>query len=392
MKGYPGTTPTVDAIAKLDLPGTCNVIPRLWRQWLRRASGKVHSIAIDILSELVYWYKPIPDIDEASGRQIGWRKKFKADKLQKSYDQLADALGHTKRQIKDAVLWLERKGYIQRDFRSQGMIANILYIDINVEAIARITHEIPSTPENSHVTLERQTPDARTSDGVTIKRQTDTETSYRDYSLKTSNIDKRLADAKTWTTISQHSNQSIQSNPDDQPKETGLPVHHTETSVTKPNHRDGRESVASLPKKKNKEKEYDSNGYWLIPSKGTHGRIGTLTIKVMQLIIASRSDVLKAYDDGEHLWLLDPYSDDYVPEEEWYQRCPLKLMKHDAEREGSTYHCRAHWFNFVAEDWYEYWGRFAINQPISVLRWADKWSDELAVEWVDEDEWVSMTM
>jgi hypothetical protein len=83
MEGYKGLTKTVAAMQTISLTG--NVIPRSWRHWIKRDSGKVHNTAIDVLAELIYWYRPIEVVDEKTGRVSEWRKKFKADKLQKSY-------------------------------------------------------------------------------------------------------------------------------------------------------------------------------------------------------------------------------------------------------------------------------------------------------------------
>lgn len=185
MKGYPGTTPTVEALGKLNFEG--NIIPRTWRQWLRRDSGKVNSVAIDILAELVYWYRPILDVDEVTGHVKGWRKKFKADKLQKSYKQLSEALGHTERQVADNARWLKKRGYISIEKRSVGPLDNILFMDINVQKLEEIS--FPKADTGSRVDQSPQTQIrynvapkyVQTDQGNTLQRRTYTENTNKEY-------------------------------------------------------------------------------------------------------------------------------------------------------------------------------------------------------------------
>ena len=75
-----------------------NVIDNGWIENLRYDNGKPNMNAIMILSEIVYWYKPTLVRDEITGEVKGYKKKFKADKLQKSYEALGDRIGITKRQ------------------------------------------------------------------------------------------------------------------------------------------------------------------------------------------------------------------------------------------------------------------------------------------------------
>ena len=189
MTGYEGMTPTVEAIGKLNFTG--NIVPRTWRHWLKRDNGKINSVAIDILAELIYWYRPIEVVDEMTGKVIGWRRKFKADKLQKSYAQLSEALGHTKRQISENAKWLKDHGYINLEFRHFPSSSNVLFIDLNVGKISDITFSIPSDTETLDPPSDIQTSDdvapeceasnAETLDGVTPECKTYTENTNKDY-------------------------------------------------------------------------------------------------------------------------------------------------------------------------------------------------------------------
>lgn len=87
---------TVDAIGNMHLEG--NVIPHTWYENIRlESTGKPDLIAITLLSEIVYWYRPSYMKEEESGRLIGMKKKFKADALQRSYDSFVAQFGFSKK-------------------------------------------------------------------------------------------------------------------------------------------------------------------------------------------------------------------------------------------------------------------------------------------------------
>lgn len=83
-----------------------------------RDTGKPYLIAIVILSDIVYWYRAGRGTDEGSGQLLGYRKRFKADLLQRSYQQMADQFGITKRDATNAVVELEKLGVVRRVFRT----------------------------------------------------------------------------------------------------------------------------------------------------------------------------------------------------------------------------------------------------------------------------------
>ena len=91
------TTPEVDAIGAL--PFTGNLIPHAWYTALTFPSGKPDLVAITLLADIVYWYRPVVERDPATGQVLRQRKKFKADMLQRSYQAFADQFGFTKRQV-----------------------------------------------------------------------------------------------------------------------------------------------------------------------------------------------------------------------------------------------------------------------------------------------------
>lgn len=151
---------TVMALKDLHLEG--NIIPMEWFAHLKFDSGKPDMNAILILSDIVYWYRPVVVRDEQTGMVTGYRKKFKSDLLQKSYQHYADLFGLSKRQVSDAIIRLEERGLIKRVLRTietpSLTLQNILFIALNVQKLAEINASVGG------VTFYRETPHDRKGD------------------------------------------------------------------------------------------------------------------------------------------------------------------------------------------------------------------------------------
>lgn len=120
--------PAVDQMADINIEG--NVIPVNWYQAFKMENGKPDLNAIIILSEIVYWYRPAVIRCENTGRQLGIKKRFKHDMLQRSYESFSDQFGLTKRQAKEATDRLEKHGVIKKHFRTIGNLSNVLFIEL----------------------------------------------------------------------------------------------------------------------------------------------------------------------------------------------------------------------------------------------------------------------
>lgn len=135
-------TPTVAAIGQMHFEG--NIIPHTWYRAIAFPNGKADVNAILILAEIVYWYRPTVERDEATGEVVSIRKKFKEDMLQRHYQSFADQFGLTKRQCQDAIARLVDKGIVRRELRTvntaQGTLGNVPYFEPVVEAIQRISY------------------------------------------------------------------------------------------------------------------------------------------------------------------------------------------------------------------------------------------------------------
>jgi DnaD/phage-associated family protein len=177
MKGYDiGNNAAVIKMASLHITG--NVISLEWFKHIKMENGKPDSIALLLLADIVYWYRPIEVRDEETGLITGYRKKFAADKLQRSYDAFATAYGYTKDQVKDALKRLEDKGLIDLTFRHPTIngqkLGNVLYIGLKVDTLAKIT--IPLLPLNGIGSKEETTHPPAFKDDTNTETTTETTT------------------------------------------------------------------------------------------------------------------------------------------------------------------------------------------------------------------------
>ena len=119
-------------------------IPLSWHKTIVRENGKPYLLAITLLADIVYWYRPVEVRDEATGNIIGWRKRFRSDYLQKTYEQYSEFYGESKRSIKAALDRLEEIGVIKKILRHVSLsngtrIPNVMYIALNADKLREIT-------------------------------------------------------------------------------------------------------------------------------------------------------------------------------------------------------------------------------------------------------------
>lgn len=147
----------VEEVGKMNFTG--NVIPQAWYSTLKRESGKPYLTAIVILADIVYWYRPIEVRDEQTGQVIAYKKKFRSDKLQRSYQQIADMFGISKNEATQAIIYLEKKGIIHREFREisvNGVISNnVLFIGLNPDRLREVTFVDTKTLTPPNFKMER---------------------------------------------------------------------------------------------------------------------------------------------------------------------------------------------------------------------------------------------
>lgn len=162
-------------IGEIHLEG--NITPHAWYRTplLRHPSGKANKVAIDILADLVYWYRPIVVRDDLTNLVLEVRQKFKGDRFQIYYQRWADFFGYTHRQVKDGVAFLKQNGLITVELRTieiNGMRwGNVPFLEPVAARIREISRpaallqesENGSTP--SHVATSEGGPHVVTSEG-----------------------------------------------------------------------------------------------------------------------------------------------------------------------------------------------------------------------------------
>lgn len=140
-------TPVVLEIEQMDFSG--HLIPASWYQGIKTDHGKTALLSINILADIVYWYKPTVHLDETSGLIVSKNKKFKADKLQKKYQHYADFFGVPKDTVTEAIDLLVKRGLINREFRTihvnGSAMNNVMFLEPIPSEIAKITYRV-NTP------------------------------------------------------------------------------------------------------------------------------------------------------------------------------------------------------------------------------------------------------
>lgn len=165
----------VDEIACMQFTG--NIIPQRWYKNILKETGKPDLLAIVLLAEIVYWYRPIEERDEATGQLKGFRTRFHNDMLQRDYEAFANQFGENKRNIRDAMVRLEKLGVIRRDFRtivtSTGIrCSNVLFIELIPQKLYEITHGRieESMTQNCNRGYEEEPPLLLKNDTTTVKK------------------------------------------------------------------------------------------------------------------------------------------------------------------------------------------------------------------------------
>lgn len=147
-------SPIVDQMMSVKITG--NIVPLSWLKNITYDNGKPAYTAILLLADIVYWYTPTEQRAE-SGETLGLRKKIKADLLQRSYAQITEIFGFSKKEARCALELLERIGVIYRDLRTVVINgkknSNVMYIGLCVDRLTEITYpqkHQQSTPHNDN--------------------------------------------------------------------------------------------------------------------------------------------------------------------------------------------------------------------------------------------------
>lgn len=139
----------VDAMGSINITG--NIVPAIWYRTITKENGKPYLLAIVILADIVYWYRPSEVRDQGTGHILGWKKKFSEDILRQSYQYYADLFGESKKTVKTAMDRLEKLQVIRREFRTvsygEGLVCNnVMYVELKTDMLYRLTfpEEMPA--------------------------------------------------------------------------------------------------------------------------------------------------------------------------------------------------------------------------------------------------------
>lgn len=155
--GYSTGHEVVDRVGELNISG--NVIPPIWFQTILSDTGKPNMLACLVLSDITYWYRPSEIRDEVTGKFMGYKKKFRRDLLQRSYEDFAAQFNVSKRQIKDAIILLEKLGVIKRVFRTVSgafgrKFNNVMFIAMDAHRLRELTY--PDDRKDANGIREKQ--------------------------------------------------------------------------------------------------------------------------------------------------------------------------------------------------------------------------------------------
>ncbi len=148
----------VDAIAKISFEG--DVTPCSWYKHIcyqtTKSNKKCDYLAVNILADIVYWYRPYEKRHELTGESLGWFKKFAENELRRSPEALARKFNTSVKCIRESIKVLIKLGLITvllKPVKTQyGTLPNVMYISANPNAIAAITYR---TNQETSETLDK---------------------------------------------------------------------------------------------------------------------------------------------------------------------------------------------------------------------------------------------
>ena len=86
---------TVDRMANFAITG--NVVPQTWYRTILRETGKPHLLAIMILSDIVYWYRPKEVRDEVTGHFGDMKNGLQGTSFRNLMKNTQSCMGKTER-------------------------------------------------------------------------------------------------------------------------------------------------------------------------------------------------------------------------------------------------------------------------------------------------------
>lgn len=142
----------VDKMANISFRG--DVVPSTWYSTFKDEKGKINAMALLMLANIVYWYRPTIIRDE-NGEVFA--KRFKSDLLQRSYKEFCDMYSIGKTTVTRNLVYLEEHKVIERVFRdveteSGQILYNTMFIKLNFDELMKKTfpEEDDNFPSNEN--------------------------------------------------------------------------------------------------------------------------------------------------------------------------------------------------------------------------------------------------
>lgn len=135
--------PIVDEVGGMKIIG--NIIPKEWYKLIKRSNGKAHLLAIIILAEILYWYRPKEKVSNEDG-SVTYERKFADCKyVRVNYEQLGEKFGVSRRQAAEAVEFLETtikvlKRHLITIKGPNGLLPNVVHIELFPKRLKELTY------------------------------------------------------------------------------------------------------------------------------------------------------------------------------------------------------------------------------------------------------------
>lgn len=120
-------------------------IPAKWFETIKDERGKVDLLAINILADVVYRYRPTAVIDQYTGRLKYYKKNFEGDMYEKSIGNYCDQFCQARTTVQRSLTVLENLGvitrFIDKATSRQGKEYVVhSYIQLNVDVLRELTY------------------------------------------------------------------------------------------------------------------------------------------------------------------------------------------------------------------------------------------------------------
>ena len=162
----------VDQVGQMGITG--NIVNPNWNYYVTNESGKTNYLAVQILAEIVYWYRPSIKENKTTGISE-FEKRFKHDKyLQRSYYQLEENYNCSKKQAQDALKTLIRIGVVIQHLSDGIHGGNVMYLELVPDVLKKISTDVKE--KRSHRNSDSKNVPSNKNDITSLQKYDDVDT------------------------------------------------------------------------------------------------------------------------------------------------------------------------------------------------------------------------